>query len=144
MTNKAAANLQELETTLHRWQEIEDASIAQTTAIIQKSANPIIKLLMEIIRQDSAMHRRVQQAILDSVQKEAFQLAPEDLAEIWDMVEKHIEAEKETLVLAEKARANCQLFVQQQLLSYLLEDEQKHDRLLERLESFKRTVSPHA
>ena len=44
--------------------------------------------------------------------------------------------EKETLVLAEKARENCRLFVLRHLLTYLIEDEQKHDRLLAQLESF--------
>ena len=89
-------------------------------------------------------HRRVQQAMLDSLEIEAFTLTPEELADVWDMLEKHAEMEKETIELAEKARRNCRLFVLRHLLTYLIEDEQKHDRLLGQLEDFKRGIYPYA
>jgi uncharacterized tellurite resistance protein B-like protein len=144
MPSKAAENLEELVGTLKQWQHLEDATIEQTTAIIHKTNNPLIKLLMEIIRQDSAMHRRVQQVMLESLESQAFSLTPEELADIWDLIEKHAEMEKETIALAEKARRNCRLFVQRHLLSYLIDDEQKHDRLLSQLEDFKRKIYPYA
>lgn len=141
---KAAEDVKELKETLRRWQEIEVDSIAQTTAIIAKTHNPLIQLVMEIIRQDSAMHKRVQQVILDSLEKQAFSLTPEELGDVWELIEKHAAAEKETIELAEKARKNCRLFVQRHLLTYLTEDEQKHDRLLNQLEDFKRNLYPYA
>ncbi len=144
MKEKAVESLEELRTTLKRWQEIEVAAVEQTTALIERTQNPLIKLVMEIIRQDSVMHRRVQQAILDSLEHQAFSLTPEELADIWDMIEKHAELEKETIALAEKARRNCRLFVQRHLLTYLIEDEQKHDRLMAQLEDFKRGIYPYA
>ena len=49
---KSAENLAELASTLRRWQEIEDASVAACTGIIEKTDNPLIQLVMEIIRQD--------------------------------------------------------------------------------------------
>jgi len=144
MKEKAVESLEELQTTLRRWQEIEDASVAHTTALMERTKNPLIRLIMEIIRQDSVMHKRVQQVILDSLEQQAFTLTPEELADIWDMIEKHAELEKETLILAEKARRNCRLFVQRHLLTYLIEDEQKHDRLMTQLEDFKRGIYPYA
>jgi hypothetical protein len=144
MAHHAVENLSELVSTLTRWQEIENSSIAQTTAIMEKTKNPLIRLVMEIIRQDSAMHRKVQQVILDSIEKEAFSLTPEELGEVWEMIEKHSAMEKETIALAEKARHNCRLFVQRHLLTYLIEDERKHDRLLSQLEDFKRKIYPYA
>lgn len=144
MREKAAENLDELVGTLRRWQEIETASIAQTTTIMEKSQNPLVRLVMEIIRQDSAMHKRVQQVILDSLEKQAFTLTPEELGEVWGLIEEHAEMEKETIALAEKARKNCRLFAQRHLLTYLIEDEQKHDRLLAQLEDFKRGIYPYA
>ena len=144
MQEKAVENLEELKATIKRWQEIEVASVAQTTQIMERTQNPLIRLVMEIIRQDSVMHKRVQQVILDSLEKEAFTLMPEELGDIWEMVEKHAEMEKETIALAEKARRNCRLFVQRHLLTYLIEDEQKHDRLLAQLEDFKRKIYPYA
>jgi hypothetical protein len=144
MKQKAADNLEELVATLTRWQQIEDTSVSQTTAIIEQTSNPLVRLIMEIIRQDSAMHKRVQQVILDGLQKEAFTLTPEELGAIWHLIEQHAELEKETIALAEKARRNCRLFVHRALLTYLLEDEQKHDRLLAQLEDFKRSIYPYA
>lgn len=144
MQSQAAENLEELVGILKQWQRLEDATVAQTTAIIEKTQNPLIRLVMEIIRQDSGTHKRVQQVLLDSLEKEAFSLTPEELADIWDMVEKHAEMEKQTIDLAEKAHRNCRLFVQRHLLSYLIEDERKHDRLLGQLEDFKRKIYPYA
>jgi hypothetical protein len=144
MTEKAADNLQELVTTLKRWQEIEAATIQHTSLIMEKTQNPLIRLVMEIIRQDSAMHKRVQQVILDSLEKQAFSLTPEELSDIWTLIEEHAKMEKETIDLAEKAQKNCRLFVQRHLLSYLIQDEQKHDRLLSQLEDFKRKIYPYA
>ncbi len=144
MPSNAAENVEQLTQTLREWQEIEDATVEQTTAIIQKSRNALVRLVMEIIRQDSAMHRRVQQAILDSLEQEAFTLTPEELAEVWDLVEKHAQMERTTIELAEAARRNCRLFVQRHLLSYLIADEQKHERLLSQLEDFKRGIYPYA
>ena len=59
-------------------------------------------------------------------------------------MEQHAALEKETLRLAEKARKNCRLFIHRHLLTYLLEDEQKHDLLLGQLEDFKRGLYPYA
>ena len=144
MKPKRAENEPDLIATLKQWQLIEDGSIASTTLIMDTTANPLIRLVMEIIRQDSVMHRRVQQVLIDSMEKEAFSLTPEELAQIWQLVEKHAEMEKDTIELAEKALKNCRLFVQRHLLTYLIEDEKKHDRLLGQLEDFKRGIYPYA
>ena len=69
MSEKAAESLQELTGTLRHWQEIEDATVAHTTAVMERTQNPLIRLVMEIIRQDSATHKKVQQVILDSLEK---------------------------------------------------------------------------
>ena len=136
--------LEALKITLRKWQGIEDGSIALTSSVLEKTKNPLIRLVMEIIQQDSVMHKKVQQAILDSLEKEAFSLQPEELADIWTMIEKHDEAEKEAIRMAEEARKNCPLVIQRQLLEYLIEDEKKHDRLMGNLENFKRNIYPYA
>ena len=136
--------LEALKVTLRDWQKIEDGSVEHTTAILEKTQNPLIRLIMEIIRQDSVMHKKVQQAILDSLEKESFQLQPEELAEIWDMIEVHDEAEEEAIRMAEQARRNCPLVIQRQLLEYLIDDERKHERLMGHLEDFKRSLYPYA
>jgi len=141
---ETAKHHEDLVSILKTWQNIENASIVHTTEVIAKTKNPLIQLLMEIIRQDSQMHYRVQQVLLDSMEKQAFTLTPDDLGDIWDMIEKHAEMEKHTIELAKQAKSNCRLFVQRHLLTYLIEDEKKHDQLLGQLEDFKRSIYPYA
>ncbi len=138
-----AEQLEELKQILRQWQKIEDGSVSHATAILEKTQNPLIRLVMEIIRQDSMMHKKVQQAILDSLEKEAFQLQPEELAEIWEMIEEHDKQEAEAVRMAEQARRACPLAIQRQLLEYLIDDERKHERLMGHLEDFKRSLYPY-
>lgn len=144
-TKKTQAEaLEQLKQTLREWQQIEDASVSHTTAILDRTKNPLIRLVMEIIRQDSVMHKKVQQAILDSLETEAFALQPEELGEMWEMIERHDEAEEKAVRMAEQARRNCPLVIQRQLLEYLIDDERKHERLMAYLEDFKRSLYPYA
>jgi len=106
-----AEQLEQLTKLLRNWQKIEDGSVEHTTAILEKTQNPLIRLVMEIIRQDSVMHKKVQQAILDSLEKESFSLQPEELADIWDLIEEHDEAEEEAIRMAEQSRRSCPLVV---------------------------------
>ena len=130
--------------TLKKWQVVEDQSVKSTTDIMAKTKNPVVKHIMEIIRQDSAMHKRIQQLIIDSFEKEAFSLTPEELGGIWNMVEKHIELEKETIRLAEESRKNSKNFVIRYLLGYLMTDEQKHNDILQKMEDIKSGIYPYA
>ena len=117
--------------TLKKWQKIEDESVKSTSAIIAKTKNPIVRQIMEIIKQDSAMHKKVQQVIIDSFEKKAINLDPEELSDIWEMVEDHIELEKES-------------FIVRYLLGYLMTDEQKHNDILQQMEDIKRGMYPYA
>ena len=130
--------------TLKKWQKIEDESVKSTSAIIAKTKNPIVRQIMEIIKQDSAMHKKVQQVIIDSFEKEAINLDPEELSDIWGMVEDHIELEKETVRLAEESRKNSNNFIVRYLLGYLMTDEQKHNDILQQMEDIKRGMYPYA
>ena len=137
-TKEKQAQLVEI---LKAWQHIENRSVAQTADIIDKSTNPVIRIVMEIIQRDSAMHHRVQQFIIDSLENQALQITPDDIAQVWSAIEAHIEAERRTgelVAAAQKALAGTRNVVQQFLLSYLGHDEQKHDKLLEDLSLIKR------
>ncbi len=130
--------------TLKRWQKVEDDSVKSTSEIITKTKNPVVKQIMEIIRQDSAMHKKVQQLIIDSFEKEALHLSPDELGDVWSMVEKHIELEKETVRLAEESRKNSKSFFVRYLLGYLMTDEQKHNDILQQMEDIKSGIYPYA
>ena len=128
---------------LQRWQEAENKTIGQTTTIISKSKNPLVKLIMEIIRHDSVMHHRVQQFVIESLTTRTVTLTPEELGEIWTLVEEHIAMERETIGYGEELKKLCKLFVQSSLITYLLTDEEKHDKLLGQLGDFKRKLYPY-
>ena len=130
--------------TLKKWQVVEDQSVKSTSDIISKTNNPIVKQIMEIIRQDSAMHKKVQQLIINNYEKKSITLTPDELGEIWGMIENHIKLEKETIKLAEKARKNSRDFVIRYLLGYLLTDETKHNQILEQMEDIKKGIYPYA
>jgi len=123
------------------WQGIERHAIETTTKIMEKTENTLIRQFMEIIRNDSVQHHRVQQFIIDSLTKEPVKLSHEELAEIWSEIEAHDKVEKKVIEMAKECKKECKFFVQRALLDYLLVDEKKHDDILEGLNDFKRNMA---
>ena len=132
---------------MKQWQRVEDASVASTGRAIEKTSNPLIRMVMEIIQRDSLMHYRVQQLIADSLERETIVLSTDELGDVWDIIESHIKIEKKTIELAEEALSQLKgkkMLVQEYLLNYLLTDERKHDELLSKLEAIKAGMYPYA
>lgn len=129
------------------WQRIEDASVASTGAVMEETENPIVRLVMEIIQRDSQMHHRVQEWIVDSLEGKAVSLAPEEVAKVWGKIENHIAIEQKTVKLAEESIAALEgskgMLIQNYLLEYLLEDEKKHNLLLDQLQKIKKGMYPY-
>ena len=126
---------------LRQWQGIERDAIETTAQIMEKTDNLLIRQVMEIIRNDSVQHHRVQQFIIDSMTKTPVTLRPEELAEVWGQLEAHDELERQTIELATNLKAETKDPVANLLLDYLLRDEQKHDTILGDLEKFKQHMS---
>lgn len=135
---------QDIITNMRQWQKVENASIASTGQIIQKTENPLIRLVAEIIAHDSLMHHRVQEFIADSLDQKAVSLSPDELVEIWSLIEHHIKVEQQTIELAQQALNSTKgqqgMIVQDYLINYLMQDEQKHNDLLARLNDIKKGV----
>ena len=132
---------------MKRWQKIESASVASTGNIIEATDNPLVRLVMEIIQRDSQFHYRVQEFIADSLTTKTVTLSPDELGKIWDMIDKHIKLEEKTVALAHEALAALKgrkMLVQEYLLNYLLEDENKHNKILADLEKIKADSYPYA
>lgn len=122
---------------LKAWQHIEDEAVKSTTEIIRNTTNPLVQIVMEIIRQDSVMHRRVQQLIVDSFEKYDLSMSKEELDEFWHLIEEHDEMEHKVIELAKEAKKETNNEYIDYLLEYLLHDEEKHDKLLETLTKLK-------
>lgn len=133
---------------MKRWQKIEDASVASTGKVIEQSDNPVVRLVMEIIQRDSQMHRRVQELIAASLESQVTTLTPDELAKVWSLIEKHIEIEEQTIELAQSSLEaigdSKMMVIQKYLLEYMLEDESKHNRMLENLAAIKSGMYPYA
>jgi hypothetical protein len=140
---KGQEHIEELVGTLRKWQGIERKAIDSCAEIMEKTENSLIRQIMEIIRNDSVQHHRVQQFIIDSMTKEPVRLTPEELGQVWDEITAHDEVERETIEIAKKLKEECRFFVQRALLDYLIVDEEKHDQLLQSLEDFKKNLYPY-
>ncbi len=148
MSESQKEKQEKLVANMQAWQKIENASVASTGKVIEKTVNPIIRLVMEIIQRDSQMHHRVQEWIADSLTSKAVSLSPEELGEVWGMIEDHIRLEKKTQELAQNSLDAIGgakgMLLQSYLLEYLLDDEKKHDALLQRLADIQRGMYPYA
>ena len=137
---------QEVVSSMKSWKQLENATIAVTAQVMEKTKNPIIRLIMEVIQRDSQMHYRVQEWVADSLESKAVSLTPEEIGEVWEIIERHIELEKKSVEIAEQTLASLKgktMVIQAYLLTYLLEDEQKHNNLLGSLNSIKRKMYPY-
>jgi len=132
---------QQIVANMKKWQKIEDATVATTGMIIEKTDNPLVHLVMEIIQRDSQMHYRIQEWIADSLESKTVILTYEELDRIWSLIERHIELEKKTVAMAQQsleAIKGKKMVIQEYLLNYLSEDEKKHNNLLAHLEGIKK------
>ena len=129
--------------TMRHWQGVERKSIASTGAVIGKTTSPLIQLVMEIIQNDSQLHHRVQQFIIDSIESAPVAISPEDMREISSLIDAHLRLEDEMVGAVTAAIAqvkNRKMGVQEYLLNFLVEDEKKHASLLSALTAIKSTL----
>ena len=132
---------QQIVANMKKWQKIEDATVATTGMIIEKTDNPVVHLIMEIIQRDSQMHYRLQEWIADSLETKTVTLTYEELDKILSLIERHIELEKKTVAMAQQsleAIKGKKMVIQEYFLNYLAEDEKKHNNLLAHLEGLKK------
>ena len=133
--------LQKTVDVLRQWQGIERDAIETTAQIMEKTDNLLIRQIMEIIRNDSVQHHRVQQFLIDSITKTPIKLSPDELSEVWGQIEAHDELERQTIALAKELKEQTTEPMHVILLDYLLRDEEKHDSILNALDEFKKHLS---
>ncbi len=139
-TKKAAELSSQFLKVMKDWQKLEDSTIKFSADMLKKTKNPLIKMTMEMIKNDSQKHKAMQQMLIDSLTKEALHLSPEELESLSDGLNKHIAAEAKSLELADEALKNSELFVTRYILSCLIADETKHHNMLGKLNELKRAT----
>ncbi|MFW5738999.1 MAG: hypothetical protein ACOC1F_01390 [Myxococcota bacterium] len=147
MSNVSTKELQNnLVAELKNWQKAEGTAANQMEKLGKATDHPLIKLVADVIHADSIRHAKVQQMVVDSIEKGAYRLTPDELADVWDIIDEHIKTEQHMVANVRKALDSMRgrkMVVQQYLLEYLLFDEEKHDLLLEKLEGIKSGMYPY-
>ena len=125
---------------MREWQKLENATIKFSLDMLRRTKNPLIRMTMEMIKNDSQKHKAMQQMLIDSLTKEALHINPDELAVLSDGINKHIAAEAKSLELADEALKNSELFITRYILSLLIADETKHHNMLGKLNELKRAT----
>lgn len=124
------------------WQIVEDKTIACAEETINGARNPLVRMVMEVIKHDSEKHKIILQLIRDTITTEAMRLGPDELASLSDTLNRHMEMEAGALALADEAYRKSELFSTRFLLSILMADEAKHHAILKQLDELKRASIP--
>jgi hypothetical protein len=137
---------EQLVNSMKHWQQIENRSIESTAAVIAKTENPLIRLVMEIVQRDSQMHHRVQQMIIDSIEGKPITLSTDEMGSISEMIDNHLDIENKMVGLVHQSLndvKNKKMVVQEYLLNFLVEDEKKHASMLQALSKVKQGMYPY-
>ena len=132
---------QRIVSNMRNFQKIENDAVLSAGMMLTKTDNRVMRLILDIVLRDSQMHYWIQEWIADSLCYESVSLTPEEVDTLRDMLRKHIKLEERAIEIARQTLTQLEgskMSVQQALLSYLLQDEEKHHWLLEYLEGIKR------
>ncbi len=128
---------------IRKWQLVEDTTIESCEALIDATGNELVKTIAGVIKADSIKHKEILAVITDALNG-TITLAPEELGGLSSLLDNHIKIERDSIALATEEFENSRHFVVRELLSYLLEDERKHYKLMSQLNDFKRQLYPYA
>lgn len=138
---------QDLAKRMQYWQGVERQSVVSSTAMLEKTKHPLLRLVLEIIKRDSELHDRIQQFIVNSLEVRPVTLSPDDMGEISAMLEQHLQLEDQMVdavnASVERVRGH-KMLVEEYLLDFLVTDEKKHAALLRSLDQVKRGMYPYA
>lgn len=138
---KAMESSEEFLNIVKEWQALEDKTIQSADELIRKAKNPLIEMIMEMIKRDSGKHKIMLQMIIDNLTREAAHLSPDELAPVSELLTRHMEIEAKSIALANDALKKSELAVTRLILSALLNDETKHHSQLHELnEELKRAT----
>jgi len=128
------------------WRDLDNKSASLIEETIARCDHPVVCTVMEIIRRDAELHSRVVDLIVESMERRPLTMSLDQFGEVVGLIQKHLEVKEqmakamdETLSLAKDKSLGIQRF----LLTYVLEDERKHQAMLQGIEQVKRTLYPY-
>lgn len=118
---------------IKEWQALEDKTIASANELISRAKNPLVEMVMEMIKQDSGKHKIMLKMIIDNLTREATRLSPDEISTLSSLLNKHMEVEAKSITIANDALDKSKLAITRYILAALLDDEITHHSLLHTL-----------
>ncbi len=134
--NKASQEREEFKTLIQRWITIEDNTINMADDLIKQAKNPMVQILIDLLKRDSVKHKHILEGIRLHIES-TITFDQDDMKIIDSFIERHSIIEKTAVETAENAVNKTKLPIPRMLLKYLLEDERKHDLFMDELNRIK-------
>ncbi len=128
---------------IERWKEKQDDTRKSARELREKTNSYFVRIVANAIRRDAEKHEEILKAILECMDC-TVTITPDELGELSNLLNSHLEVEKKTEELAEIALKKHQHYITTYLLNYLIEDEKKNFVLMDRLNEFKVKMYPYA
>ncbi|RJO67312.1 MAG: hypothetical protein C4523_09715 [Myxococcales bacterium] len=139
--------LEFLTESVQKWQKIELASVTMARKSKEKTDNPLLLIVLEILERDSEYHHRLQQVLLEALENGTLPLKPEDVGLLSDLIDMHHKVEKDVIEIGRSCRGALGdqggFVLPKFILDYLINDEEKHDALLDGLAKVKSGMYPY-
>ncbi len=121
---------------IKRWITVEENAISSTKELLGETDNPVLKTFIDLMKRDSEKHKDILEVIQQHLTT-SYTFTTDDMSVINSFITKHDKIEKNAVELAEETVAACKLPLPKMLLKYLLDDEKKHDLLIDELNKVK-------
>jgi rubrerythrin len=118
---------------LREQKELELSHVKNLTPLAEKTGHPLVKVILQSVIHDSGKHASICQALIDVNAGEAPHMLDLDMAkavELHQNIKQHIRVESKMITKLETMVKEAEDDRVAELLSYMLEDERRHHRLL--------------
>jgi leucyl aminopeptidase (aminopeptidase T) len=133
---------EDLERMVARWRERKETTRKSAEGLANKTESYFVQIVSNAVRRDAEKHEEILKAILDCLDC-TVAVTPDELGELSDLLEAHLQIEKQTRELAELALKKHRHYITTYLLKYILEDEKKNFGLRDQLNEFKGRLYPY-
>ncbi|MDT8446037.1 MAG: hypothetical protein RRB13_03945 [bacterium] len=117
---------------IKKWVGVEDATLLMMEDYEGRFSNPMVKLMLAGIRQDSMRHKAILQTIINA-ENEPEVLTPDELGALAEFIEKHAGIEAGLMDMVSQVQDQVRNPINRLLLTYLMEDEKKHELIMDGL-----------
>jgi rubrerythrin len=135
MVEKTGSN-KELIALLEIWINIEKVSMEATSDTLSKVDDKLLKALIGDIRGDSRKHKELLELVMAVETKEAKLMQGQADKILESFISTHALLEENAVEVAENALDKVTNPISRLIISYILQDEKKHDFLMDALEKY--------